>query len=162
MKAISLWQPWASAIALGSKRIETRSWSTSYRGPLAIHAAIRWTRPQRILLDLPEWIGALWDITAGPRWHTSGDRGLPFGSIVAVCDLVDCIPTESVQRLRDLRIPEPGQEEYSWTERDMGNFSPGRFAWLLENIRPLKSPLPWKGRQGPFNVEDARIQEALG
>jgi hypothetical protein len=39
MKAISLWQPWASAIALGWKKNETRHWSTDYRGPLLIHAA---------------------------------------------------------------------------------------------------------------------------
>lgn len=41
MKALSLHQPWASAIALGLKHLETRSWATSYRGPLAIHAARR-------------------------------------------------------------------------------------------------------------------------
>lgn len=34
MKAIRLWQPWASLIALGHKTIETRSWPTKYRGPL--------------------------------------------------------------------------------------------------------------------------------
>ncbi len=41
MKAITLWQPWASLIAIGAKKIETRSWATKYRGPLAIHAAIK-------------------------------------------------------------------------------------------------------------------------
>lgn len=39
MKAITIWQPWASAIAHGLKGIETRSWGTKYRGLLAIHAA---------------------------------------------------------------------------------------------------------------------------
>jgi hypothetical protein len=39
MKAISLHQPWAAAVAVGIKWIETRSWRTHYRGPLAIHAA---------------------------------------------------------------------------------------------------------------------------
>lgn len=39
MKALTLTQPWASLVALGEKRIETRSWGTSYRGELAIHAA---------------------------------------------------------------------------------------------------------------------------
>ena len=34
MKAISLWQPWASAVSVGSKRIETRHWSTNHRGPI--------------------------------------------------------------------------------------------------------------------------------
>src|SRR5574343_1234835 len=39
MKAITLHQPWATLVAIGAKRIETRSWSTNYRGPIAIHAA---------------------------------------------------------------------------------------------------------------------------
>lgn len=38
-RAITLHQPWATLIALGYKTIETRSWSTRYRGPLLIHAA---------------------------------------------------------------------------------------------------------------------------
>lgn len=39
MKALSLKQPWASMVANGTKTIETRTWRTSYRGPLAIHAS---------------------------------------------------------------------------------------------------------------------------
>lgn len=41
MKALTLHQPWASLIAAGVKTIETRSWSTRYRGPLAVHAGKR-------------------------------------------------------------------------------------------------------------------------
>jgi len=60
MKALSLWQPWASAIALGSKRIETRGWATSYRGPLAIHAAKRCVKGELADMDCDnEWMGAL-------------------------------------------------------------------------------------------------------
>ncbi len=39
MKTLTLTQPWAQLIAIGAKRIETRSWGTKYRGPIAIHAA---------------------------------------------------------------------------------------------------------------------------
>lgn len=39
MKALTLKQPWAGMVANGTKTIETRTWSTSYRGPLAIHAS---------------------------------------------------------------------------------------------------------------------------
>ena len=39
MKAITIWQPWATLLPLGVKLYETRSWATSYRGPIAIHAA---------------------------------------------------------------------------------------------------------------------------
>lgn len=36
--ALTLWQPWASAIAYGTKRIENRSWPTDHRGLVLIHA----------------------------------------------------------------------------------------------------------------------------
>ncbi len=52
MRALSLHQPWASLIAEGVKTIETRSWATKYRGPLAIHAAKR--RPP--LMHIPPMI----------------------------------------------------------------------------------------------------------
>lgn len=42
MKVISLLQPWATLAVIGQKKIETRSWSTKYRGPLLIHASKRW------------------------------------------------------------------------------------------------------------------------
>jgi hypothetical protein len=45
MKALSIRQPWAWAIAAGHKRVENRTWPTSFRGPIAIHA------PARILHD---------------------------------------------------------------------------------------------------------------
>ena len=41
IRIISLWQPWASLIALNLKQYETRSWGAPYRGKLAIHAAKR-------------------------------------------------------------------------------------------------------------------------
>ena len=36
MKAISLKQPWANLVASGKKTVETRKWSTNYRGDLII------------------------------------------------------------------------------------------------------------------------------
>ncbi len=51
MKAITIWQPWASLLACGAKQYETRSWATSYRGPIAIHAAkknvLDYSRPDK-------------------------------------------------------------------------------------------------------------------
>ena len=51
MKAISLWQPWASAIAVGAKRYETRGWPAvaggqRFAGWLAIHASKREKYPK--------------------------------------------------------------------------------------------------------------------
>lgn len=36
MKALNVKQPWAWLIASGKKTIETRTWSTKYRGPILI------------------------------------------------------------------------------------------------------------------------------
>lgn len=41
MWALTLRQPWASLVAIGVKQVETRSWTTAYRGPLAIHSSKR-------------------------------------------------------------------------------------------------------------------------
>lgn len=157
MRAISLHQPWASAVALGSKRIETRHWATPYRGPLAIHAAKR-----RMIGELLHaqscytWKGAL---AAGN--FIGRDRNLPetlpFGAIVAVCDLVDCRPTESftVGELYHENVSAGDHDErlYKWTEADMGNFASGRFGWVLANIRALPEPVPCVGGQSFFQWE---------
>lgn len=103
MRALSLWQPWASLIALGVKTIETRGWSTKYRGPLLIHAAKR--APDRWVQGVTILDGSMYVIT-GPEWKKIED------------------------------------------ERPYGDFTPGRYAWLLANVRPLAEPVPTKGRQG--------------
>ena len=39
MKVLSLTEPWATLIKENMKKVETRSWKTSYRGELYIHAS---------------------------------------------------------------------------------------------------------------------------
>src|SRR4051812_5435271 len=127
MKALTLWQPWASGVAIGAKRIETRSWPTTYRGHLAIHAAKARTQ-------------ALADAFDGYRstFRAAGIKAfeeLPFGSVILICQLVDCIPVERLGSVPQL-------------ERRFGNFDSGRFAWLLGDVRVLATPIPARGAQG--------------
>lgn len=42
-------------------------------------------------------------------------------------------------------------------EKDLGDYSPGRFAWLTDNCRSVK-PFPVVGQQGLFNVDDELIE----
>jgi hypothetical protein len=156
MKAISLWQPWASAIALGSKRVETRSWGTKYRGPIAIHAAKRLKINELIHYhSCWNWQGAM----HGLDWTWGKDERVPFnlplGAIVATAHLTDCRHSETftVGELETPRIGPKG-ESYRWTEGQMGDFGLGRFGWVLADIRPLAEPVPFKGAQGFFNVPD--------
>lgn len=130
MKALSLWQPWASAMAIGLKRIETRHWRTNYRGLLAIHASKRWQREER------EWATELAKLHDAPQLACP-----PLGAIVATGVLVDIRRTENVL------------SAISETEEMFGNYAPGRFAWIFEDIRPLAVPFPCKGAQGFFEVD---------
>ena len=159
MRAISLWQPWATAIALGAKRIETRSWPTNHRGAVAIHAAKRCRKGELLHFQCCwNWQGALGLPGFGKARLL---EMLPFGAIVAVCDLVTCSPIESftLEEIRTERLPPKGsfdgyEHNYKWTEEQLGDFSSGRFGWVLANVRPLSEPLPYCGSQGFFHVDD--------
>jgi hypothetical protein len=132
MKCISLWQPWASAIPLGLKRIETRGWSTNVRGRIGIHAAKRWT------LDIRQFIAQRRDLFPGEL-----PEQLPLGAVIATAVLVDVQPTE-VLLARGV----------SGIERAYGDFRPGRFGWILEDVVALKKPIEVSGMQGFFVVPD--------
>lgn len=133
MKAISLWQPWASAIAMGLKQVETRHWSPPYTGRLAIHAAKRMTGVQQACIRDLRAQGIIIPYT------------LPLGCIVATCELLECWETE---RVRDSLSP---------IERALGDYSDRRFAWTLTNVRKLDTPVPFVGRQGFFTVPDELV-----
>lgn len=158
-KAISLWQPWASAIAVGAKRVETRSWATSYRGPIAIHAAKRMVVDELIRFQCCwNWCGALRSLGLQMGGKHSLRSLLPFGAIVAVADLVDCRPTGSFtgEEIDLIRLPEVEEHSiYGWTERMMGDFSLGRFGWILKNVRQIEPAFPLAGRQGIFNLPES-------
>lgn len=129
MKAISLWQIWASLIRYNLKEFETRSWGTRYRGKLVIHAAK--TREE------------LWN---GPdlgyrllRQAGASIEELPFGAALCVADLVDCI------RMTPAFIALQTSQE-----RAFGLWQVGRYAWKLANVRPFPAPIPMSGKQGLF------------
>lgn len=129
MRAITLWQPWATLIARGLKIFETRAWGTNYRGPLAIHAAKR--RP--INAELNDRIRKAL-VGAGYAHYVSD---LPLGCIVCTVDLVDCLHTEDAIR----------SSFFGGDELHFGDYTPGRFAWRLDNVRPVGN-VPARGSQG--------------
>ncbi len=101
MLALSLIQPYASLIAWGHKRFETRSWQTRHRGPLAIHASARLTANTRLRCSEEPFRIALQDALlsrgiSAPQSHASLRKCLPFGAIVAVCQVVDCYHAEAL------------------------------------------------------------------
>lgn len=158
MKAITLTQPWATLVAIGAKQIETRGWSTNYRGPLAIHAAkgigpVGGARGLMSLCRSEPFRSAL--LSAG----ILGTPALPRGAIVAVCAIHDCRLT-TIEAAPDKR----GWSGYVdnrltyWDlteqERAFGDYAPGRYAWLLADVRALPTPIPVKGALGLWEWEE--------
>ena len=130
VKAITLYEPWASLIALGAKKIETRSWPTKYRGSLAIHAGktiraeymnLAWQDPFRSVLL--KSLGR----NGGIEYH--------LGCVIAIAQLVDCV------RMRPDNMP-------SGLERSFGDYRVGRYMWFLDDVRRLEKPIPIRGQQG--------------
>jgi len=139
MKCLSLTQPYASLVAIGAKRIETRSWATHHRGPLAIHAAkglgaIGGLEGLKDLCQTPPFCDAL--LAAGIHFATD----LPLGAVVAVCTLVTCIRLDDDLTVRDALLLSDAPHE-----RAFGDYTVGRFAWILADVRPLPEPVPARG-----------------
>jgi hypothetical protein len=170
MQAISLWQPWASLMAFRAKSVETRHWP--FRNPkpalLAIHAAQKWDRDLYELCQIEPFARVLRanvvrfvdrpkaSSSAGPGQSMGVPRPeLPFGAIVAVGRLRCCPTTEefsSDSRYARLRT---GQEIA------FGDYSLGRFAWVFDAVRPLKQPVPERGRQSLWNWEPSAEAAAI-
>lgn len=142
MKAITVRQPWASLIAIGAKKIETRGWSLGYRGPIAIHAGKNFTPAARGFFYSQPFNKVLKD--AG--FVTAHD--LPLGAIVAVATLTDVISTTDV-RMDRLLCPSDGT--YS-PESEFGDFSDGRFAWVLDDVQRVRPEILCNGRQGLWHA----------
>lgn len=148
MKALSLTQPWATLIAIGAKRIETRSWQTPYRGPLAIHAAagLSPVGGKRGLMDTCRQVPFRSVLL---RAGYLGTPSLPLGAIVAVCALVSVVTTQLIKAPGGWGWSAPDGRLYDFIltdqERAFGDYSNGRYAWLLADIRPLAEPIPAKG-----------------
>lgn len=147
MKALTLTQPWATLVAVGAKKIETRGWRTDYRGPLAIHAAKSFPMEAQRLCGHSPFFEAL----LAARWNA---RPLPTGVVLATCYLVDCLRVPWGER-REIAMHADSGEPFSVVlfppaepERSFGDFTPGRYAWLLTEIKPLPEPVPARGSLG--------------
>jgi hypothetical protein len=85
IRCLTIKQPWAWAISVGIKIYENRVWSTSYRGPLLIHAG-----KGRDVLSPGSYFP---DGTKEPT-----GRELVFGAIIAVAQLVECWAVEKIPK----------------------------------------------------------------
>jgi len=140
MKVISLLQPWASLVVIGAKKIETRSWNTKYRGPLLIHASKRWDWE---LNDIVGKIGADAILRQAGYHALAPVKGkpktnLPLGAIIGKVNMDRTIPFNEQFQMETGKV-------LSNQELDFGDYSPGRYGWILSYPVKFNHPIPAKG-----------------
>jgi hypothetical protein len=173
MKALTLYQPWATLVAVGAKRIETRSWSTKYRGPLAIHVSknksqlnIAMEEPfastlESILVSISSVQPKHFGCHGQEKEYRILTENLHLGCVIATCELIDCRPTNQLdfETYRNDPRADPAwcMGNYAWIidkrEQAFGDYSPGRFMWFLANVKLLPEPIPARGAMGLWNWE---------
>lgn len=144
IRGLSVLQPWASLLAIGAKRFETRAWPTKYRGLLAIHASQSMDRVCRELCQTEPFKSSL----AEANYESAAT--LPRGCVVAVAVLKDCVQVKD-------GLPGLGEVESHRNERAFGDWMPGRWAWRL-TIVTRTPPIPCKGALGLWAVPPGMLR----
>jgi len=147
MKVISLLQPWATLAVIGAKKIETRSWNTKYRGEILIHASKKLTK-QQILL--------------GQNFNSKFGVGLgfvdslPTGAIIGKVNVIDTFQFD--EQTKDSLIYYYDHEnkigwELNEQELTFGDYSPGRYGWLVSDPVQFAIPIPAKGKRSIWEYD---------
>lgn len=137
MKALTVTQPWATLIILGVKHFETRSWFPSpadRRGRIVIHAGKGWRREDREFADLLHERGTL----------PVRREDLPLGAALGTVRFDGLARTTTV-------LP---WEEMTALELYLGDYSPGRYAWLFGDPLPFPEPILVRGALGLWHWPD--------
>lgn len=120
-------------MALGEKQYETRHWEAKYRGLLAIHVAKRWQADQAVYLRDTVFQDAL------RRGGITRAAELPLGCVVAIGWLTTIHRTEAIRDALSLK------------EKAFGDYGDGRFAWRIECMHRLPTPIPARGGRQLWN-----------
>lgn len=136
MKALSLLQPWATLVVKGNKKIETRSWNTTYRGDLLIHASTGKA-------------GGLLSFEPPFKKYIADFQKLPFGAIIGKVIL------EEVIRVDQLYLSDNMINQLTLEERAFGDYTKGRYAWIFIEPLEFRDPIQIKGTLGLWTYSGA-------
>lgn len=163
LNALTLTEPWAALVWRWEKRIETRSWCTNHRGDIAIHAGKGLAgvskAEYRARCRHPYSFGPVLQ----RHWPTAGNPTLPDplprGAILIIVEIVDCIRTEDLVRAGRVTRQTKAGAAVTWEltaqERAFGDYTEGRWAWLLANPRPLVTPIATPGARRLWRIPAA-------
>lgn len=165
MKAITLWEPWAWAVAYAGKWIENRTWRpprTAILKPIAIHASTKALDGEAIA-HLRDVVHQTKVAPVGHRFddgqaYTVGTLG--FGHIVAVGWLAGWIghggesllPFDTVKVIAGSNT-QPTARQIESNARWSPWFT-GPVGWILAQVTRLPEPIRARSRQGLWDLEE--------
>jgi hypothetical protein len=129
VRALSVRQPWAWAIARGHKPVLNRSCDTDYRGPVAIYASLRADQGLAESHAIREAASAAWD---------PADPMTAIGGIIAMVSLEGVCAAATSAGSGGCGCGE-------WA-------SAGAYHWQLADPRPLRWPVLALGRPGLWDL----------
>lgn len=148
LKCLSIRQPFADAILYGPKRAENREvrvnvpegglWIAVHTGKNFFFSKRDWREERGYLKSL--WDGILDDLDE-----------YVYGSIIGIARITQCLTPDEYAKICS-------PEQAYWAH--------GPHIWVLEDVWALPTPIPYRGRQGLFNIDSAtarsiRAQYAL-
>ena len=168
MKALTLHQPHAHLISTGAKMFETRSWSTNYRGLIAIHAAkIQPNETDGLVVDPnghePTWLEPYCQYL--PKTWNDYFGDLCHGGVEALVQLVEVYeaPIAHAWALHRASVAHTAEDRRRFEHMAaFGNFGPGRFAWHVEVRLVVAGNCGLvRGMQGLWTLPKAHEEELL-
>jgi hypothetical protein len=166
MKTISIRQPWADLILQGRKTTELRTWTVSYRGPLAIHASQTVEReaclahgldPDRVttgaVIGVVDLVGIdmldAESYRAGRAEHLS-DEPFPIAVGAGLAPAQGAVPTKGAAvPTQGPAVPTQGPAVDKGQPQGP---APTLYGWRLLNPRALSQPVAMRGRMGLFEA----------
>ena len=177
-KVLTLWEPWATLYAHGIKKIETRPKATKWtveKGVYLIHSAQKWSEDQaKICIQEPfkselSKLGCLYQYEDFDIGYKGYSFKFNHGQIIGSIEIVEC---SRIRYNKDTALP---LKPHFWSrhtgelksfyvqepENSFGDYSDGRFAWISQTPRILKTPIPYKGVQGYYQNFKGDINQLI-
>lgn len=160
MKVISILQPWATLSVIGAKKIETRSWNTKYRGEILIHASQKFGyKEQQLCLSEPflsilKSYGKI-EHERISEWIAHGKFLFPRGAIIGKVNLKSTVESQFCFLGNEFSTESSGYITHKITDQELafGDYSAGRYGWLLSDPYEFWNPIPAKGSLGLWNYD---------
>ncbi len=135
MKALTIKQPYASAIMLGHKQYETRTWHPGKTNEFALHAGLGEG------VTAQTWLETLMPVSDWPKLSE-----LPHGAVLGIVTITDVYPVDEIK------------EDIDEFEFHIGDWSNG-YAWEIEVVEIFDTPIPAKGQLGFWNWTSPKAKQ---